>query len=267
MIPTDATIGNNKAFNCPDDSSMLLTEVVIAVTLVSILLLALSRVEPKSSISAVNMSSSAAVLSRTSFSFMTCSATPPISCVKTVVAADPCEIVPWLNVTMWKTYVPFWTGVKSTKYNPSWRVSNDCEKLTTCSEGRWTWEVLRSSFGSPGIKRPSLVVCTKTLNGLLIAAISGAKTDVFTLRSTGTWINSDVEVNFISIVLDRPFWVVLIASIWYVPYGKFVDVSGHVNNAKLNAPSESTTTCSNIEIVPSGAHNLIIRFSFDSAFP
>jgi len=100
-----------------------------------------------------------------------------------------------------------------------------------------------------------------------MAAVSGANTSVFTIRSTGTSIVSDVELNFTSIFFDKPFWTVDITSTVYVPYGKFVDDCGHVNSTKLNEPSDSVMSCSKFEIVPSGAKSLMIKFSFEMALP
>ena len=51
IIPIDATIGKKSEFSCDDASSMFVTDFDIEVTLVSILLLALSKEEPNPSIS------------------------------------------------------------------------------------------------------------------------------------------------------------------------------------------------------------------------
>ncbi len=73
------------------------------------------------------------------------------------------------------------------------------------------------------------MVCTKILNGVFTAAVSGAKTKVFICLSTGTLISSVVDVNLTSIVSDIPFCVLLITSTVYVPYGNVIEESGHVN--------------------------------------
>src|SRR3972149_7539550 len=88
IIPIEATIGKNKEFSCTEASSILFTDEEIDVTLESISLLALSRVEPKPSISDFNLSSSPEVSSKIEFSLTICSATPLISWLKTDVAAE-----------------------------------------------------------------------------------------------------------------------------------------------------------------------------------
>src|SRR3990170_2863028 len=100
IIPIEATIGKSKEFSCMEDSSILFTDEEIDVTLESIFSPALSRVEPKPSISDFNLSSSPEVSSKIEFNLTICSATPLISWLKTDVAAEPGEMVPLLNATM-----------------------------------------------------------------------------------------------------------------------------------------------------------------------
>ncbi len=65
---------------------------------------------------------------------------------------------------------------------------------------------------------------------MLIAAVSGANTEVRICLSTGMLIKSVVDVNFTSNFWEAPFWSVLITSIVYVPNGKLAVDGGHVNN-------------------------------------
>ena len=75
-MPIDATIGNNNEFSCEDASSMFTTESDTDSTLESMLLLALSSVEPNSWTSDFKVSSSAEVSSKIEFSSIICSENP-----------------------------------------------------------------------------------------------------------------------------------------------------------------------------------------------
>ena len=217
IIPIEAIIGNNNEFSWDDASLIYSTDVEMVPVLSSILLLAFSKVLSNPAISDFKTSSSLDVSSKIEFSLIIWSEIPPKSWLRTVVAEEPWDVVPWLKDTTWKTCVPSPLGIKSTKNNPWCNVLNEADKGKESPEGKWTWVVPNNSVGLFPIKRPSLVVCTNTRNDWLIAAVSGAKTRVFTCLSTGTSTNSVVDENFTSIFLDMPFCAVLITSTVYVP--------------------------------------------------
>ena len=88
----------------------MLTDVLIVETLWSMLVLALSKVAPNPDVSDFKFSSSVAVSLRDELSSNICLAIPLMSCDKTLVAAEPWEMFPSSNVTIWNTYVPSSAG-------------------------------------------------------------------------------------------------------------------------------------------------------------
>ena len=85
----DATIGNSSEFSCRDAVSMSFTEFDIEVTLESMFLLAESNEEPNPAISDFNLFSSFDVSLIPEFNSITCFDSPPMSCLRTTVAAEP----------------------------------------------------------------------------------------------------------------------------------------------------------------------------------
>ena len=90
---------------------MNFTELVIVPIFSSIWLLAYFRVVSNPSISDFRLSSSLEVSSRIEFSLMIWLEIPPRSWLRTLVADEPWDTVPWLKATTWKTCVPFSLGI------------------------------------------------------------------------------------------------------------------------------------------------------------
>ena len=82
---------------------MFATEVLIVDTLLSILALAFSNVDPNPDVSDFNFLSSSEVSTNDLFNATTCLDIPEISSLKTLVAADPCEIYPSSKLTLSKS--------------------------------------------------------------------------------------------------------------------------------------------------------------------